>query len=146
MMKRNGRLGFGVVAVVAVILSLSVGVPGDDRPISPIAGGVGPIDIPPAGVVGAPAAPPTSPTLQRIGPLDVLVHAAAAERFVLRLRRTNGDVVDIRVANARHPAVLFGPVGEVLLLDVFPLGAGVPVIGLPVMTEGAVLVGVRVAD
>lgn len=146
MMNCSGRLGFGLVAVVAVVLSLSVGVPADDRPISPIASGTGPIVLPPLGVVGAPVAPPTSPTLHRVGPLDILVHAATAERFVLRLRRTNGDVVDIGRVAARHPAVMFGPVDEVLLLDVLPLDAGVPVIGLPVTTGGTVVVGVSMRE
>ncbi|MCB9897029.1 MAG: hypothetical protein H6825_03380 [Planctomycetes bacterium] len=88
----------------------------------------------------------TPPTGKVVGPLPSFIYSTVSDRFLLVLRRTDGSIVDVARARSRHEAVLSGPEGESLRLDVIPLdGAGVPILGIPVEigVSVAVAIGAR---
>lgn len=85
--------------------------------------------------------PPNAPQLHKSAPLPTLIASSASSRFLLLLRRANGDIVDHARAEVRGVSVLDAPLGEALFLDVLPLdGAGAPVVGIPVVAGAGVSV------
>lgn len=111
------------------------------------ASGGGTIPLPP----NSPASykPPSfiaPPTSKVVGPIPSFIYSTVSDRFLLVLRRADGTIVDATRARSRLEALLTGPEGESLRLDVIPLdGKGVPILGIPVEigVSVAVAVGTR---
>lgn len=132
------------LCVAIITLLISVALFAGERPYS-LGGGVGDPLPPPPAPITAPTSS-TSPTLLKTGPLPTLIASSVSDRFLLRLRRANGELVDHARADVRSVVILSGPLDEVLLLDVLPLdGTGVPRIGVPVMVGAGVAIRVGTA-
>lgn len=136
----------GAVMAFAFLVVLLMGTAAQDRPYSLGGGSGGPDGLPPSAPAPNVSSPPSAPTLLKNHPLPTLIMSTASDRFLLRLRHVNGDLVDIARAEGRYVTVLHGPLDVMLLLDVLPIdGEAVPVLGIPVTAGAGVSVYVEMA-